>query len=253
MSAESVLYELRDGVAHVTLNRPQASNAFDLEMGRRIEAVVGQIEAEGARSVLVTGAGPRFCAGGDLGSMAGAEDLPATLEVLADQGMRMNHRLADLRVPVVAAVHGAVAGAGLAIMLACDVVVAARGTKFVMAFSGVGLTPDSGVSHLLTRAVGQVRALDFALTGRVLTAEEALEWGLVSRLVEPDELATAAGDLAARLAAGPAFSLASAKRLIRSAPAVSREQSGLDELSTITEAARADDARRLIAAFFSRS
>jgi len=253
MSAESVLYELRDGVAHVTLNRPQASNAFDLEMGRRIEAVVGQIEAQGARSVLVTGAGPRFCAGGDLGSMAGAEDLPATLEVLADQGMRMNHRLADLRVPVVAAVHGAVAGAGLAIMLACDVVVAARGTKFVMAFSGVGLTPDSGVSHLLTRAVGQVRALDFALTGRVLTAEEALEWGLVSRLVEPEDLATAAGDLASRLASGPAFSLAAAKRLVRAAPSTSREQSGLDELAAITEAAGTEDARRLIAAFFSRS
>ncbi len=163
--AEPVRYAVDGNVARITLNRPEVSNAVDLPAAHAFEVAVQRAGADDeVRAVLLTGAGPRFCAGGDLAAMAADEDPAGYVRELAlvfDRGLRS---LAALPKPVVAAVHGAVAGAGLGVVLSADLVVAARSTKFAFAYTGVGLTPDCGVSVLLPRAIGQQRALQLALT-----------------------------------------------------------------------------------------
>ena len=144
--------------------------------------------------------------------MVVAADKAAYLRELAktlEAGLRA---MSELPIPVIAAVQGAVAGAGLAVVLNADVVVASRSTKFLTAYAGIGLTPDCGVSYLLPRAVGQQRALELALTGRVLSADEALEWGLIAQVVDADDLRAAADDLVARVASGAVAALGDAKR-----------------------------------------
>lgn len=173
-----VEYAVADAVAHVELNRPDAANAFDLDTTRELAAAVERAATDvEVRALLVTGAGPRFCAGGDVASFAAAPDQPAYIHQLAIELDAAFRALAAVEKPVVVAVQGAVAGAGLALMLSCDVIVAAPATKFVFAYSGIGFTPDCGVSYLLPRAVGQQRALAFALTGKPATTTEAHEWG----------------------------------------------------------------------------
>ena len=154
MNDEAVLFDVRDSIARVTLNRPGQSNAFDLDTAREFSSVVERIAASEARAVLLTGNGPRFCAGGDVASMVVADDRAAYLRELAttlEAGLRA---MSELPIPVIAAVQGAVAGAGLAVVLNADVVLASRSTKFLTAYAGIGLTPDCGVSYLLPRAVG---------------------------------------------------------------------------------------------------
>lgn len=252
MTDDLVRLNVADGIATVELNRPEAANALDLPLAERLAEVVEQLEAPEVRVVLLTGAGKRFCAGGDVRSFVAAEDQPAYLEQLASKADRVLQRLGELGKPVVAAVQGAVAGAGLAIMLTGDLVVAARGTKFVTAYAGIGLTPDCGLSWLLPRAVGQQRALELMLTGRTLTAAQAHDWGLVTEVVDDAAVLDRARELAQSLAAGPAFALGQARRLVRSSYSVSRAAAGSDEARTIARAVRTEDAQRLIGAFVSR-
>ena len=253
MNEESVLYELRDAVAHITFNRPEASNSLDLPAALRFGEIVSRLQADGARAVLLTGNGSRFCAGGDVASMLAASDRPTYLADLARSVDETLLALSCTPIPVVAAVHGAVAGAGLAVLLNADVIIAERSTKFVMAYAGVGLTPDCGLSYLLPRAIGQQRALELALTGRVLSAQEALDWGLIARVVDAGDLAQTAADLVAKIASGPTGAFGQAKRLIRSSWASTRAQSAADEVRTIAAAVGSDEATALIAKFVARS
>ncbi|MDN5795296.1 MAG: enoyl-CoA hydratase/isomerase family protein [Intrasporangium sp.] len=252
MSDDLVRLDVTDGLASVELNRPEAANALDLPLAERLAFVVEQLAAPEVRSVLLTGAGKRFCGGGDVRSFLASDDPPAYVEHLAMMADLALQRLSELEVPVVAAVQGAVAGAGLAVMLTCDVIVAAAGTKFVTAYAGIGLTPDCGLSWLLPRAVGQQRALELMLTGRTLTAQEACDWGLVTEVVDDATVLERARELAASLAAGPAPAFGQARRLVRSSYAASRAQTGADEARTIGAAVRTEDAQRLISAFVSR-
>jgi 2-(1,2-epoxy-1,2-dihydrophenyl)acetyl-CoA isomerase len=239
------------GVAHLELNRPHAANALDLETARELATAVDAAAADAdVRAILVTGAGTRFCAGGDVASFVAAPDPPAYVEQLATELDAAFRALAALEKPVVAAVQGAVAGAGLALMLSSDVIVAAPATRFVFAYPGIGFTPDCGVSYLLPRAVGQQRALSFALTGKPLTASEALEWGLVSEVA--DDPGARARDLAAGFAAGPATAQGQARRLMRQAWEMSRAQTGAEEARTIAEMVKGEEAQTLIARFISR-
>ncbi|GAB7099405.1 enoyl-CoA hydratase-related protein [Thermobifida fusca] len=240
------------GIARITLARPEASNSVDMAAARAFGEAVDQAGDPAVRVVLLTGEGKRFCAGGDVASMMAAEDRSGYLNELAATLGDGLLRLTELAKPVVAAVHGAVAGAGLAFVLTADLVVAARSTKFLMAYAGVGLTPDCGVSYLLPRAVGQQRALEMALMNRPLTAEEAREWGLVTEVVDDEAAVSRAEEVAAQLAAGPAFALGQAKRLLRSSWTVSPQQSVTDEAETISRAIGTDDAARLIDAFLKR-
>lgn len=248
-----VRYTVANGVGHIALARPAASNAVDLPTAQALGEAVDLAAADPeVRVALLTGDGPRFCAGGDVGSMAAAEDPAAYLHELADTLDRALQRLDALEKPVVAAVQGAAAGAGLAVVLSADVVVSARGTKYLTAYAGVGLTPDCGLSWLLPRAVGQQRALELALTGRVLSAEEAREWGMVTSVVEDEELGSQAQALAERLAAAPPFALGQARRLIRSSWAATRAETGADEARTIARAVLTPEASELVAAFTRR-
>lgn len=249
MTESSVLYDVHDGLARLTLNRPEASNSVDLPTAVAFKTAVERAAAdETVRVVLMTGNGKRFCAGGDVGSMVSAENRPAYLFELAQVLDGALQRLATLDKPVVAAVQGAVAGAGLGVMLSADVIVAERSTKFLTAYSAIGLTPDCGVSYLLPRAIGQQRALQLALTGRVLDGDEACEWGLVTEVVD-GRAGERAEEIARQLASGPTFAYAQTRRLIRSSWDLTREQSGSDEARTIAEAVVSPAATELIKRF----
>jgi 2-(1,2-epoxy-1,2-dihydrophenyl)acetyl-CoA isomerase len=248
-----VRYQVEGATAHITLARPEASNSVDLATAHAFGTAVDQAAHDAVRAVLVTGEGRRFCAGGDVTSMVAVADRPAYLHELATVLDQALVRLSALDKPVIAAVQGAVAGAGLGLILSCDIVVSARSTRFLSAYAGVGLTPDCGVSYLLPRAIGQQRALELALTGRALTAEQALQWGLITEVVDDDALTGRGLALVANLATGPRFAFAEAKRLIRSSWEVSRTQSSKDEAETIAKAVTTDDARTLIDAFAARS
>ncbi|MFJ8816511.1 enoyl-CoA hydratase/isomerase family protein [Amycolatopsis thermoflava] len=249
MSGSGVSFEVADGVGRIVLDRPEVSNAIDLAAAESFGRAVTAAGADEVKAVLLTGAGSRFCAGGDVRSFLQAADPPAYLRELASTLEAALRRLSALPKPVVAAVQGAVAGAGLAFVLNADIVVAARSTRFRMAYAGIGLTPDCGVSYLLPRAVGTQRALEFALTGRTLTADEAHGWGLVTEVAGDDVLASRASELARGLACGPASALGQAKRLIRSSLEASREDSAADEADTIAAAVDTEEARRLIHRF----
>ncbi|MGN0063012.1 MAG: enoyl-CoA hydratase/isomerase family protein [Nocardioides sp.] len=246
-----VTFSVADGVGHITVNRPEAANAFDLPTAREFAAAVVKADGDDSvRVVLVSGAGKRFCAGGDVASFVDAPEPSDYLLVLATELDAAFRHLASLAKPVVSVVQGAVAGAGLGLMLAADVVISEPGTKFVFAYPGIGATPDCGVSYLLPRAVGQQRALQFALLGKPLSAEQALDWGLVA---EVDEAAAErAAQVAATFAAGPALALGQARRLIRGSADRTREEIGADEARTIAASVSTEESQALIKAFLKR-
>ena len=211
---ETILLDQSDGIARITLNRPDRLNSFTRIMHGELQAALD--EAKDARVVVLTGAGRGFCAGQDLNDRAVAPgetvDLGATVEASWNPLIR---RLATMPQPVIARVNGVAAGAGANIALACDLVVAASSAKFIQSFSSLGLIPDSGGSWHLPRLVGQQRALGLALTGEPLPAEKAAEWGLIWKCVDDDALDAEVDALAARLAALPPLGLAAIKSIIR--------------------------------------
>jgi 2-(1,2-epoxy-1,2-dihydrophenyl)acetyl-CoA isomerase len=245
-------FEMDGAVGRIVLERPQAANSFDLPAARAFGAAVEQAEATTVRAVSLTARGPRFCAGGDVASFVAADDRARYLRTLATELEAHLRRLSELPKPVVAGVHGAVAGAGLAFVLNADLVVAGESTKFVMAYPAIGLTPDCGVSYLLPRAIGQQRALELALSGRVLDAEEARDWGLVTEVVDDDQVRGRTADVAGALASGPAQAFGETKRLIRSSWGASRADNAQDEADTIGRMVASDDADRLIQQFLRR-
>lgn len=245
----TVTYSCDNGLAHILLNRPHAANAIDLPTARAFGDAVSRARADDdARAVLVSGAGARFCAGGDVASMVAATDRAGHVFELAEVLDGALQELARMEKPVVAAVQGAVAGAGLGVMLSCDVVVADAGTRFVFAYPAVGLTPDCGVSWLLPRAVGQQRALELALTGRVLDAPAAMTWGLVTEVVADGALERAAA-VGQTWAAGPSGALGEARRLLRSSWDRSRAEAGAMESRTIARAVRSEHATDALESF----
>lgn len=249
--SDLVRYAVQDGVAHLELNRPTAANTLDLDLTRALRAAVDRAEGEDeVRALLLTGAGERFCAGGDVGSFVATSEPAAYLHQLATEADAAVRALASLPKPVVAGVHGAVAGAGLALMLSCDLVVADPGTKFVFAYPAVGLTPDCGVSWLLPRAVGQQRALSFALGGKPLPADEALAWGMVSEV--SDGALARARETAATLASGPALALGQARRLLRAGWESDRRAVGVEEARTISTMVGGEEAQALLTRFVRR-
>ncbi len=216
MSFETIAFDLAGGVARLTLNRPDRLNAFTVQMHREVAAALSRVETEGARVLLLTGAGRGFCAGQDLADPAVAPGAGADLgEALEDRYNPLIRRLVALPMPVVAAVNGVAAGAGANIALACDVVLAARSAKFIQSFANIGLIPDSGGTWILPRLVGQARAMGLAMTGAPVPAEQAEAWGLIWRCVDDDKLMDEAEALVVKFAAAPTAGLAETKRLIR--------------------------------------
>jgi 2-(1,2-epoxy-1,2-dihydrophenyl)acetyl-CoA isomerase len=248
----AVTHEIVDGVGRIVLDRPEQSNSFDLPAANDMALAVAAVSADEVRAISVTARGKRFSAGGDVTSFLASDDPAAYLLELANVLEGALRDLAGLATPVVAGVRGAVAGAGLAVMLSADVIVASRSTRFVMAYPGIGLTPDCGVSYLLPRAVGQQRALDLALTGRVLSADEALDWGLVTSVVDDDAVEDTVETIARGWATSAPNALGQARRLIRASWDTPAAQQGAEESATIAAAVTGDEAQRLVTAFISR-
>jgi len=217
MAFETILFQVADGIACLTLNRPDRLNSFTVQMHEEVSQALGNLGE--ARVLLITGAGRGFCAGQDLADRAVAPgDAPVDLGHSVDAYYNpLIRRLTSLDLPVIAAVNGVAAGAGANIALACDIVIAARGAKFIQSFANIGLIPDSGGTWVLPRLVGQARALGLALTGEPLPAEQAESWGLIWKCVDDDTLLAEARALAARFANGPTLGLAATKHAIRAA------------------------------------
>ncbi len=247
-------FNVRDGVAHVTLNRPEAGNALNLELGQELlRAVLRCDEDPEVRAVLISGAGGMFCVGGDLKSFSDqGEHLPHHLKEVTTYLHAAVARMARMDPPVVAAVHGAAAGAGMSLACACDLVVAAESTRFTMSYSNAGLTPDGSSTYYLPRLVGLRRATELTLTNRRLSAQEAMEWGLVTRVVPDEDLSEEATALASQLAAGATKALGAAKRLLQSGWTETLETQMEHETQTIAEMARTADAREGISAFLEK-
>jgi 2-(1,2-epoxy-1,2-dihydrophenyl)acetyl-CoA isomerase len=216
MDYETIDFKLEDGIARVTLNRPDRLNSFTAHMHEELKDALGLVGD--ARVVILTGAGRAFCAGQDLNDRAVAADgHPVDLGITVETGWNpLIQRLTAMPQPIIARVNGVAAGAGANIALACDMVIAARSAKFIQSFSAIGLIPDSGGSWILPRLVGHARAMGLALTGEPLAAEKAEEWGLIWKCVDDDALDTEVDALAGKLAALPPLGLAAIKSIIRS-------------------------------------
>ncbi|MEI4273092.1 enoyl-CoA hydratase-related protein [Klenkia sp. LSe6-5] len=235
-------------VWRVTLDRPEAGNAIDLALADALVTALEQRPAD-TRAVLLLGAGPRFCVGGDVAGMAAADDRPGFIGALAERWHDAVRAVVGSPVPVVAGVQGAVAGAGIGLVGACDLVVCARSTKIRPAYGAIGLSPDGGTSWALARTLGAPRALDLMLTNGTLSAAEAHQAGLVARLVDDEALVVAATELAHQVAAGPVRAMVRTRGLVRRAATTTLHAQLDEEARLIVESAGDDEATEGIGAF----
>ncbi len=253
--SDIVLLEVDGGVATVTLNRPDTGNAIDVAMARGLMEAARRCDDDPEiRAVVLTGAGERFCVGGDVKSFAvQGDDLPAyVLEITGYLHAALSH-FARMDAPVVAAVHGAAAGAGMSLVCAADLAVAEAETRFVMGYTAIGLTPDGSSTYYLSRLVGLRRAQQLLLLNRPLDALQALEWGLVSSVFDGvDNVRARATDMARRFAAGPTKAYGGVKRLLLASTGTELEAQLELEGATIAEASTTADARAGIAAFLAK-
>jgi 2-(1,2-epoxy-1,2-dihydrophenyl)acetyl-CoA isomerase len=242
-----LLTEVAGGVATFTLNRPEALNALNAQLRRELLAAFKAIARDAAvRSVVITGAGRGFCAGADLRGGSAERDFRAVL------GAEYNPLIAAIRnlpKPVVAAVNGVAAGAGVSLAFAADVVVASEEARFVPAFNRIGLVPDSGLARTLVRGVGRHRTFEILMGERQLGAAEAHDLGLVAAVVPADRLGDAAHDLAQRLAEGPTVSIGLTKRLLNAVEDATVAESLETEAALQDLAGRSEDHAEGVAAF----
>lgn len=247
---DAVLIEIDHGLARITLNRPDSLNAFHADMAEAWARVTREAVArEDVRAILVRAEGRAFCAGGDVKAMAEMADRGVQMTALArriNDGIRA---LVESSIPVVAAVHGTTAGGGLGILLASDYAVTGANAKIGSLYANVGLSPDLSVSALLGRAVGERRALQLTLQDRLLSSQEALDWGLVAEVVADEAVRERAEEIAKYWAQGAANAYGQAKRLLRAQPDRLFAEQLDDEAVTIGRLSTTPDADRRIVAF----
>lgn len=251
MSYKTLLFDVRDSVARITIHRTEQGNSLNDDFMQEFFKVVLQCDEDPAiRAVVLTGSGPIFCSGGDIRMFAGQKE---RLPLFVKEGILHFHgaisRIARMNAPVVVAVNGVAAGAGLSLVCAGDIAYAAESAKFTMAYTKIGLTPDGSSTFFLPRVVGLKRALELALTNRVLSAEEALNWGIVSRVLPDKDLMSEATAIATQLAKGATMALGEAKRLLRNGWNETLETQMENETQAIANAARTADAQEGIRAF----
>ena len=255
MSFETILFEIADGVACITLHRPDKLNSFTATMHVELRAALKQVhDDDSVRVLFITGSGRGFCAGQDLSERVMSEetgpfDLGATLE------QNYNPLITGLRemdMPVICAVNGVAAGAGCNFALACDIVLAARSATFIEAFSRIGLIPDAGGTYVLPRLVGSARAMALSILAEPVTAEQAERWGLIWKCVDDDKLASEARELAARLAKGPTRAYASIKRALHASQGNTLAQQLSLEATLQREAGKSADFQEGVKAFLEK-
>jgi 2-(1,2-epoxy-1,2-dihydrophenyl)acetyl-CoA isomerase len=239
-----------DGVLTITLNRPEVLNAFDSSMHETFQAAVKEARAPEVRAVVLTGAGRGFCVGQDLNEFKDeAGDVGERLRKTYNPSVLA---LRTLEKPVIAAVNGAAAGAGLALACACDLRFAASSAVFVPAFVNVGLVPDTGATYFVTRLLGYSRAFEWLCSGRRLSAADAHAWGLVVEVVEDDRLNARANEAAVMFAALPTRAIGMTKRLLERASLSTLDEQLELEAQLQAVAARTDDFREGVDAFLAK-
>ena len=255
MNYEQIRFETGEGIARITLNRPDRLNSFTAQMHAELRDVLARVTADaGVRALLLTGAGRGFCAGQDLADRAVA---PGAAPVDLGESIENNYRplvlaLRNLPLPVVCAVNGVAAGAGANLALACDLVVACRSASFIQAFCRIGLVPDSGGTYFLPRLVGSARAMGLAMLGDRIPAEQAAAWGLIWKCVDDDQFVPAVDALVAQLAQSSTRGLAALKRAMHASAGNALEQQLDLERDLQRELGFGPDYREGVAAFLGK-
>ncbi|HKZ70403.1 MAG TPA: enoyl-CoA hydratase-related protein [Anaerolineales bacterium] len=250
---KTLLYSLENGVAEITLNRPDSLNAFNDELAAELQDALKNVERDStARALILTGAGKGFCAGQDVSAIRERAGDHSFREHLLKTFHPIVGKLSALEKPVIAAINGAAVGAGFGLALACDIRYAAENAKFRMAFIGLGLAPDSGTSYFLPRLVGLGRALEMAYTNELIDAKAALSLGLVNKIFPAADLLPQARALASQLAAGPTRGYGLTKRAMLRA-AASTLTDALDYEAHLQDiAGRTADHKEGVAAFLDK-
>ena len=254
MNFETLDYVVAENVATITLNRPEAANAMNPLMAAELnEVAIACGEDETVRAIVIQGTGRIFCAGGDLAEFAKAGDsLPALIMKMAGDLHLAISRFTRMNAPVIAAVGGTAAGAGFSLAVAADLVVAGESSKFTMAYTAAGLSPDGSSTYFLPRRIGDRRARELMLTNRLLKAPEALEWGLINEVVGDDEVRSRANALAISLANGPTLAYGAVKTLLNESFDNGLETQMELETRSIARMAKTPDGQEGINAFLAK-
>lgn len=256
MAYQTVAYTIKDGVATIMLNRPDALNALSLQLAKDLRQAVEKSRDDEARAVILTGSGRAFCSGGDLREMRSMGEEQGSIEAFLDEPLKALHEVILLirqtEIPFVAAVNGVCAGAGTNFALACDIVLAADDASFNEAFVRIGLSPDCGGSFFLPRAVGEKLAAEMLMTGATVTAQRAAEIGMINRVVPAAELMAEASKLAAQLASGPTAAIGRVKRMLNATFSNTLEEQLSLEADCQVESGKSSDFNEGVAAFFEK-
>ena len=251
----TIKYFVKEGLATLKLNRPDRLNSFNTEMHNEVKQAFKAIKTNSdVRCLLITGAGRGFCAGQDLSDRAVSADSEVPdLSVSVEKNYNpLIRNITSLEMPVICAVNGVAAGAGANIALACDIVIAAKSASFIQSFNKLGLIPDSGGTWTLPRLIGQARALKLTLLGEKVSAEDALEMGMIAQVCEDEELMNVAETMGLQLAKGPTKGLGLIKRAIRASFTNSLEEQLALERDFMGIGGRSDDYREGVAAFMEK-
>lgn len=255
MSYQTLKFEITENVAWITLNRPESFNAMNMECMRELLDVANRCGSDRTvRAAVLTGAGNKaFCAGGDVASFA--KD-PATVDLLIKEMTACLHvaisRFAWMNAPLIGAINGVAAGAGLSMSACCDLAIASDTAKFTSAYTQIGLSPDGSSTYYLTRLIGTRRAMELCLTNRVLSAQEALDWGLVNQVVAADQLMNEAAKLAHKLAKGPTLAHGAVKKLLQVSSTSTLESQMERETRSIVELCQSPDGLEGVKAFIEK-
>ena len=250
---ETIILSIDDGLSIITLNRPDRLNALNGAMKADLTRAFRQIAApeSGVRALLITGSGRGFCAGADLAenALSGNRDLGASL---TDTYHPMLLELAALEIPVISAVNGVAAGAGMSLAISADIILASRSSYFLQAFVNIGLVPDAGSTFLLPRLIGTSRARAMMMLGEKVPAEKAYDWGMVYGVYDDKELMDVAGTLARKLACGPTVALGGIRKLMVASHTNSYAEQLAAEAAQQRNAGRSGDCLEGVSAFIQK-
>ena len=253
MAYETILYNVADGVASVTLNRPAKLNAFNDQMiGEALDAFKSAGRDDAVRCVVISGTGRAFSSGQDLGDFQGRGEDVSIAEHLRHGYHRLIKQMVTLEKPILGAINGVAAGAGCGVALAADIRVASDAASFMLAFSRIGLIPDSGVNWFLPRLIGYARAYEMAITAERVPAARALEWGMVNRVVSGEQLPEIVAAYARQLAEGPTLAFGLTKRAMNRSWGMDLDEALAYEAHLQEVAGRSQDNREGIAAFLEK-
>jgi 2-(1,2-epoxy-1,2-dihydrophenyl)acetyl-CoA isomerase len=255
MTHQTILFQIQDGIARLTLNRPECLNSFNTQMHEEVRDALCEVDQDkNVRVLVLSGAGRGFCAGQDLAdkdvmSEGHSVDLGATIE---QYYAPLVLRLRSLKVPIICAVNGVAAGAGANLALACDIVIAKKSASFIQSFCKLGLIPDTGGTYALPRLVGTARALGLALLGDKLSAERAADWGMIWQCVDDADFDSVIDKTARQLAEAPTQGLARTKEAILSSGLRTLEQQLDHERRAMDDLGRTSDFKEGVAAFLEK-